>query len=356
MPSQKIVRICLAWFVVGLSFPNDCAALDFTICVHPKMGLNADKVKAILVASLTHKRSKEVDLLFGQNILHANVKDTVDLKTVDDRTGLVLFFEGATTIPLTKSIVGSLNGAPERKHQYLSLFSLQPYSFWFRAKPHDKLQFLGKGILWGEASQLQDKKGESNSSQLVFSLSRETSTDLHARAASIALKEFKNIYAQSLSHLIFTSKGNVNVNADWLINTYKTPYDAMSHIYGTRRPLPPELSEYRVSYPFTKITKTPNGDYEYRIDIKNNMPFTVHGMLTRVPSQLEVRQAKRSVGEQSAVFDIDVGQSKTIALTIPGNELSREMLNNCRFTLEWLEPGGRKADSEEQTGRKKRKK
>lgn len=320
------------------------------------MGLNADKVKSILVDSLTHKRSKEVDLLFGQNILHATAKEAVDLKSVDDRTGLVLFFEGATTIPLTKSIVGSLNGTPVRNHQYLSLFAIQPYSFWFRAKPHDKLQFLGKGILWGEASQLQNTKGESNSSQLVFSLSRETSGELHARAVSIALKEFKSIYAHSLSQQIFISKGLVNVTPEWLIKSYRTPDDPISHINGTRQPMPPELMDYKVSYPFTKITRMPNGDYQYNVELNNRLPFTVHGMISRVPSLNEVRQAKRSIGDQSVAFELNAGQSKTMVLTVPGDELSRDMLDKCRFTLEWLEPGKQKTDKEEQMGRKKRKK
>jgi hypothetical protein len=345
--------LCLATLFCALSalFAMVGRAERLVIIAHPDTGLVAEDVKFSQESEAWYL--KPLTLLPPIFVSSSSAKDAPG-----DRAFVILIGKPKAQV-VNRSHTMRPEGAGRdvrKEYRTILVYAATDFTLCYRQEAGGNLAELGKGVVWGEANQMNLSKDEDHDESVPYTISNETPEQLTCRAVRTAVQEIPRLISHVVAPNVLVTKTEPCASADEVLawakmipETYRWKVDTKiishsqrpmlsTHItnnFSRLKPKPQYSGTYEARFPPSRVVKNQDGSLTVEVHLWNRLPIRVAGELSRHFSEQEdklqtaasratpawneaLRGAFNKKWElaRDATFDLKPGEKKTASFHV----------------------------------------
>lgn len=339
---------------LALLFAAPAKAERLVIVAHPDTGLAAGDVQFPLEAETWYL--KALTLLPPIFVSSASAKDAPG-----DRAFVLLIGKPGTQVVNHKDFLTPAGAKSEKTQEYrtISVFAAADFMLCYREEAGGSLAELGKGVVWGEARQMNMDEDEDADryEKVPYKISNETPEQLTHRAVRVAVQDIPRLISHIVAPNILVPKTEPYASADevmawakkipstysWKVETKVTSHSRREMLTSHRtnnfsrlKPNPQYSGTYEAKFNPSRITKNRDGSLTVDVDLWNRLPIRVRGTMYRhcCEQEDELQNASSEAAPVTneklssafmekrdravhATFDLEPGEKKAATFHVP---------------------------------------
>ena len=323
------------------------------VVAHPDTGLAAEDVQ--------FQKENETGYLKALTLLPPLFVSSADVKEAPGERAFVLVLDKPKMQVVTHTSHLIPDGAKSdktREYHTLSVVATVAYTLSYRSEAGGALAELGKGVVWGKASQMNLNEDEEadHYEKVPYKISSETPEQLTRRAVRDAIQDIPRLVSHAVAPNVLVPKTEPCASSDevlgwakkipdissWKIETKVTNHSRRDMLktratnnFSQLKPAPVFSSKYEAQFHPSRVVKNADGSLAVEVDLWNRLPVRVVGGLSRHASEEEeklqdISSAAAPVTSKradvytatleravDATFDLEPGEKKVASFHIP---------------------------------------